>query len=146
MKKYILLFIVSFVLVACDKGEMNFFKDETTKKKSNKHVTTETTTATGIYTALMYQFSTGDPTAEVLENSIGSIVWTRIGIGNYRGTLTGAFPEVKTVFFITNNVGPAVTHLIDWWDENTVFMNTFIGTERADGQLQNTTIRIETYP
>lgn len=145
MKKYILLIIAAFVIVSCDKPTMHFFKDEVSTKKKPKQVI-ETTAATGVYTALMYQFSTGDPTAEVLDNSIGSIVWTRIGIGNYRGTLTGAFPEVKTAFFITNNVGPAVTHLIDWWDENTVFMNTFIGTERADGQLQNTTIRIETYP
>jgi hypothetical protein len=56
-----------------------------------------------VYTALMGQIGTGAPTATVLENTIGSIVWTRTSGGNYKGTLTGAFTSAKTVGFLTLN-------------------------------------------
>lgn len=51
-----------------------------------------------IYTALIYQNGTNAPTVEILEdqNTIGTIVFTRTGVGIYRGTLTGAFPSLKT--------------------------------------------------
>jgi len=49
------------------------------------------------YTALLTQSGTSAPVATVLENTIGNIVWTRYGVGNYKGTLTGAFVENKTV-------------------------------------------------
>jgi hypothetical protein len=36
------------------------------------------------------------PVATVIKNTIGDIVWTRTGVGQYVGTLTGAFTEDKT--------------------------------------------------
>jgi hypothetical protein len=56
-----------------------------------------------VYTALMAQIATAAPTATVLENTIGAIVWTRTSAGSYKGTLTGAFTSAKTVGFLTLN-------------------------------------------
>ena len=37
------------------------------------------------------------PTVAVLENTIGTITWTRSGVGTYLGTSVGLFDTVKTV-------------------------------------------------
>lgn len=50
-----------------------------------------------VYTALLTQTGTNAPVATVFENTIGNIVWTRYGIGNYKGTLNDAFIANKTV-------------------------------------------------
>lgn len=48
------------------------------------------------YRALLTQTGTDAPVATVLENTLGgTLVWTRVGVGAYRGTLTGAFPIAK---------------------------------------------------
>lgn len=48
-----------------------------------------------IYRALMTQSGTSAPIANVLENTLGNIVWTYNSMGQYTGTLDGAFPENK---------------------------------------------------
>lgn len=51
-----------------------------------------------VYTALLNQTGTDAPVATVLENTLGgTVVWTRFSIGEYRGTLAGAFTENKTI-------------------------------------------------
>lgn len=49
-----------------------------------------------VYTALLTQTGTNAPVATVLENTIGNIVWTRDDVGQYTGTLNGAFTVNKT--------------------------------------------------
>lgn len=49
------------------------------------------------YTALLNQSGISDPVATVLDNTLGNIVWTRVGVGRYIGTLTGAFVSNKVV-------------------------------------------------
>lgn len=51
-----------------------------------------------VYTALLTQNGSNSPVATVLENTIGNIVWTRVGPGDYLGTLANAFND--TTFFI----------------------------------------------
>jgi len=53
-----------------------------------------------VYTALLSQTGTDAPVATVLENTIGGIVWTYIGPGEYQGTLFGEFPINKTFVII----------------------------------------------
>lgn len=50
------------------------------------------------YVALITQTGTNAPTVEqIFQNDFNEeIIWTRVGVGQYRGTLTGAFPENKT--------------------------------------------------
>lgn len=94
MKK--ILFIFSAVLLlsfgfACD-------YPETTEPKG---VSSSEIAESGplVYAALLTQYGTGDPTAIVLENTVGSIVWTREYQGRYHGTLSGAFASGKTFCF-----------------------------------------------
>lgn len=70
-----------------------------------------------VYTALLSQSGTDDPTAIILENSIGAIVWTRDDIGIYLGTLVGAFTENKT--FVLQN----------WGSGNYCIINSMRGTD-----------------
>lgn len=50
-----------------------------------------------VYEALLTQFSTNAPEATVNENTFGgTIVWSRITNGSYRGALAGAFNSSKT--------------------------------------------------
>ena len=43
-----------------------------------------------VYTAILTQSGTDDPTATVLENTLGgTVVWTYVDVGTYLGTLTG---------------------------------------------------------
>lgn len=54
-----------------------------------------------VYRALLTQSGVNAPTASVLENTLGgAIVWARVGLGQYEGTLTGAFPASKTFILI----------------------------------------------
>jgi hypothetical protein len=50
-----------------------------------------------VYTAFLTQVGTGDPEAEVLENTIRGVVWTREAAGTYHLTKVGAFVGGKTV-------------------------------------------------
>jgi hypothetical protein len=62
---------------------------------------------TPAYTKYVCNFNatgTGAPVVQVLENTIGNIVWTRDSVGDYRGTLSGAFPTVSKVWFSKPNV------------------------------------------
>jgi hypothetical protein len=56
-----------------------------------------------VYTALLTQSGTAAPTAVVLENSIGNIVWTRQAAGEYTATLSSAFVLNKTLCLVYAN-------------------------------------------
>lgn len=51
-----------------------------------------------IYRALLTQTGTDAPVVTEFENTLnGTVVWTRVSVGLYRGTLAGAFPDANTV-------------------------------------------------
>lgn len=55
-----------------------------------------------IYRALLTQSGTADPTAVVLENTLGgTIVWSYSAVGRYFGTLAGTFLANTTFFSAT---------------------------------------------
>lgn len=54
------------------------------------------------YVAILIQSGTNAPIATVIENTIGNIVWSYNNVGDYMGTLTGAFPNNKTVIFMNS--------------------------------------------
>lgn len=59
-----------------------------------------------VYRALLSQNGTSPPTAVVLENTLGgTVVWTYTTTGQYRGTLTDAFPQNKTFCIMGNAIG-----------------------------------------
>ena len=52
-----------------------------------------------VYAALLTQSGKGNaPTAKILENTIGNIVWIATSPGVYRATLVGAFPNLDNFF------------------------------------------------
>lgn len=56
------------------------------------------------YVALLTQSGTSAPTATVLENTLGgTVVWTRNDVGDYTGTLAGAFTANKTFMLAAVN-------------------------------------------
>lgn len=55
-----------------------------------------------VYQALLTQASTAAPSATVLYNNLGTIVWTRTSAGLYVGTLVAAFTASKTGILINN--------------------------------------------
>lgn len=121
-----------------------------TPKHFLKLVPTATTSATErgfkIYTALLTQAGTADPSAIVLgDNDIGTIVWTRTGAGDYLGTLTDAFVEDKTGIIIPN-IDNAKQTGAEWADKDTIRVDSFIADGTAtDALLNNTLIEIRVY-
>lgn len=103
-----------------------------------------------VYTALLSQSGTSAPTATVLENTLGgSIVWTRNNIGQYVGTLTGAFTDQKTIIFV-NRSNPAATAFdtnmaANVININTVGYTTFSNSAYVDGQTNSASIEIRVY-
>jgi hypothetical protein len=98
-----------------------------------------------VYSALITQTGTAAPVVTVLENSIGPIVWTRAGVGDYRGTLTGAFPDGKTSLYLNENSGNKIT--LVWQTANNVQLGTDTSGETpTDGILNRTTVEIRVYP
>ena len=99
-----------------------------------------------VYTALLTQSGTNAPVATVLENTLGgTVVWSYVSIGQYRGTLTGAFLSNKTVVFLTNVYGK---YFLTGGREND--NSVMIGTQApnggsTNGDLSNSSIEIRVY-
>lgn len=78
-----------------------------------------------VYRALLSQSGTNAPTAIVLENTIGNIVWSYISQGSYYGTLANAFPIAKTFPDLKNNLSLGQTGIFaSVWDDNTIWIQT----------------------
>jgi hypothetical protein len=124
------------------------------------YISTTPQPAYKVYTALLTQSGTGAPVATVLENTLGGeVVWARGGVGNYTGTLVGAFTLNKTVSNINSNYSAA-----DWegsltfrvatlqiGGEDIINLNTAEMIDGApialvDDYLNKTQITIKVYP
>ena len=97
------------------------------------------------YEALLTQSGSGDPTVVVNENTIGTIVWTRVNTGHYRGTLASAFTADKTHAFIQSSAETALC-FISRNSNNVVDVYTTDQTlAKTDGKLSSTPVRIKVY-
>lgn len=101
-----------------------------------------------VYTALLSQNDTDAPVATVLENTLGgTVVWTREDEGQYRGTLSGAFPFETTVIFVMNTSGSLASQLTAFSaDGDSVLVYSGSSGSFSDGQLSYTSIEIRVYP
>ena len=101
------------------------------------------------YKASLTQSGTSAPTAVVLENTLGDIVWTRNDTGYYFGTLLGAFTSGKTLLLIGQNYGndkKEITY-INLDSEDSIYIETVDNGVNSDSVLVNSvSILIEVYP
>jgi len=67
------------------------------KNKLSLLTTGDTQDPYKVYAAAFTDNGADVPTINILENTIGDIVWTRNQLGRYYGTLAGAFPENKMI-------------------------------------------------
>lgn len=99
---------------------------------------------TKVYAANLNQSGTSAPSVVVLANTLsGPIVWTRTGVDNYRGTLSGAFTANKTL--ITPSIGVPISHVegnynIYWVSANIIDM--FCEGNEANGLLEESPVPI----
>ena len=108
-----------------------------------------------LYTALISQSGTNAPTVTILENTLSApIVWTRIDVGVYNGTLASPFLSNKT--FANINTSGQLTPLPMTLDvyhrrigriaDNIIQIITGDAVDYADGLLDFTEIEIRVYP
>lgn len=100
------------------------------------------------YSALISQTGTSAPTAVVLENTLGGTpVFSYVGSGEYRLTLTGAFPQLKyfspfPVSFYNSTPGDGVVTYY-WFREND--NSVLITCLEGDSELNNAPIGFIVY-
>jgi len=99
------------------------------------------------YLANLLQSSTSDPTATVLENSLGDIVWTRLSTGLYAGTLAGAFPTADMTYIMLNGTTDPGLCSAYWYNTNQIRIETRDTSldVLSDDLLTYATIEIRTY-
>jgi hypothetical protein len=103
-----------------------------------------------VYTATLTQVGIADPFAEVLNDSLGSITWTRSNVGEYKGTLDnydlGVLIVPKVTVLINNVFYDGIVSATYLGASNEIYITTSqIGTGYIDGYLLNTTIEIKYY-
>jgi hypothetical protein len=102
-----------------------------------------------VYTALLSQQSEEDPTAIILENTLGDIVWVRNYEGQYEGLLSGAFVENKTWVVINNlipPIGDPISTVQFWVDSiNSVKIVNYLNNFNAYDGFTNLSIEIRVY-
>jgi hypothetical protein len=113
--------------------------------------TLETTASTLIlpkkWIGWVSQSGTNPPTAIVLLNELGGdIVWSYDVVGNYHGTLTGAFPEWKTLAMVHSNSSARSYGADSWGDGDNIGIYSQYGGVDADSALNYTLLVIEVYP
>lgn len=97
-----------------------------------------------VYTATLNQTGTAAPVPTIMDNSIGSIIWTRTGIGTYSGTLSGAFTTGKTTVFLNPAFGTGNVNAAQWITSSRIDIKTLNGLTPTDGLL-TTDIEIRVY-
>jgi hypothetical protein len=88
------------------------------------------------------------PTVTILENTIGDIVWTRVGVGLYNGYLLGGFVNQNNNYLMINNPISSLSVVeLKWGTIDDININTYDTTfVSTDGLLSFNTIEIRVYP
>jgi hypothetical protein len=100
-----------------------------------------------VYTATLTQSGTADPIPNILENGLGGdITWTRLGVGSYLGTLTGAFITNKT-FLFAGSIPIMNRPVINFnkVNDNSVSLQLSVNDVMGDDLLQDFSVEIRVY-
>jgi hypothetical protein len=116
-----------------------------TTKGEKGDASPEATLGYKVYKALISQVGTAAPTVKVLQNTIGTIVWTRFDVGEYYGTLAGAFTVDKTYFDVGQRFPEGIVYQPNGVDA--VYIATLDSSNiPSDTILSDITVLIEVYP
>jgi hypothetical protein len=104
------------------------------------------TTASGGYTALLSQVGTAAPTAIVLSDTIGGVIWTRTAQGEYIGTAPNPLNTLNT-FVIIGNVEHDHLATAEIKSDGTIYVRTTNtqNHQHQDGNLIYSSIEVRTY-
>jgi len=102
-----------------------------------------------VYTALLTQSGTNAPIATVLENTLGgTVVWSRVIAGRFRGTLTNGFVSTKTIGLLSNggtiNTSPIFFN-VNYVNVNEIEVTSYLSNTSTDGLISNSFIEIRVY-
>jgi hypothetical protein len=103
-----------------------------------------------VYTALLTQSGTSAPVATVLENTLGgTVVWSYFGVGQYVGTLIGAFTTSKSTVTVTRP-NPSATSFdtniaANIINNDTMAYTTFNNTTYINSQSNGIFLEIRVY-
>lgn len=96
------------------------------------------------YIALATQVGGAAPTAVIIANSIGAVVYSRTGVGTYLGTLGAAFPAKRTTF--EEPILAVGSCSLSWVDANSFKIETFDANgDPADGLLNGDMIIVNVH-
>lgn len=101
-----------------------------------------------VYTGLISQIGTSDPTVVIIENTLGNIVWTRTNSGQYLGYLPGEFLATKTFLLTSSDYSLNPLNQARQFIRNSddyIAILTQINGVVADGLLENTPIEVRVY-
>lgn len=103
------------------------------------------------YVAMLEQSgNTAAPTVvALLENNLSApIVWTRVGVGAYEGTLTGAFTANKTALFINmppQEIGSEVIVSFQKTNANVIYIDVFEADGSTPSEGFKATVEVRVY-
>ncbi len=112
------------------------------------------------YVATVSQSGTGPtdaPNPTVLKNTLGNLVWSRTGAGNYEATLVGAFPDNNKVVIFSSFTYSNLNPLNDvgllsygWNDADSLYFTTAnmdnTGARTVADDVMYHTLIIRVYP
>lgn len=102
-----------------------------------------------LYKALMAQTGTSAPTVQILENNIGTIVWTWDSTGFFKGTLSNAFTANKTFFDTQTDAGlvagSEVVLNAGWIDASNILIGNLDGSFSSVDGLGRGYVTIQVY-
>ena len=96
-----------------------------------------------VYTALISQSGTNAPTATVLENTLGTVNFTRSSTGVYFVNSSGLFTADKTFVIMGAGTNAAYTNAINLINSSTFSIVTKVSSTQADADSANTKVAFE---
>ena len=96
-----------------------------------------------VYTALLSQSSTSNPTVVILENTLGTVTFTRSSIGVYSVNSSGLFTADKTFVIMGAGINANYTNAITLINSSTFYIITKVSSTQSDADSANTKVAFE---
>jgi hypothetical protein len=96
-----------------------------------------------VFSALYSQNSTSNPTVIILENTLGSVTFSRSSNGVYSCNSSGLFTADKTFVYMGAGTNAAYINAISLFSSSTFYINTKLSSTQADVDSANTKVAFE---